>query len=83
MYCKKTLKKKMILRVVGIGAFHSILYLWIVPFVLLPIFGENGFYFAVVVAVLISITVLIPILVKTIRKLPTEDRCSNKGSYRK
>jgi len=57
-------KKKILLRLAGIGTLHSILYLWLVPFVIFPMFGKNGFYFAVIVAVLISVAVLIPVLIR-------------------
>lgn len=50
--------KKVILRIIGIGIFHMILYLYIVPFVIYPKFGQNGFKFAVVVAIIVSIAVL-------------------------
>ena len=52
------MKKKVILRVIGIGIFHMVLYLYIVPFVIYPKFGKNGFEFAVAVAIIISIAVL-------------------------
>jgi ABC-type sulfate transport system permease component len=35
-----------------------VLYLYIVPFVIYPRFGDNGFKFAVLVAVIVSIAVL-------------------------
>ncbi len=50
--------KKVIFRFLGIGIFHMILYLYIVPFVIYPKFGRNGFKFAVVVAIIVSIAVL-------------------------
>jgi len=52
------MKKRLILRIVGIGIFHMVLYLYIVPFVIYPKFGDNGFKFAVAVAVIVSIAVL-------------------------
>lgn len=52
------MKKKAVLRVLGIGIFHSILYLYIVPFIIYPKFGHSGFMFAVILAVIISIAVL-------------------------
>ena len=52
------MKKKVILRVIGIGLFHLLLYLYIVPFVIYPRFGDDGFKFAVVVAILVSIAIL-------------------------
>jgi hypothetical protein len=51
------MKKKIIIRIVGIGAFHAFLYLYFVPFVIYPKFGNNGFQFAVVIAIIISIAI--------------------------
>lgn len=52
------MKRGLILRIIGIGIFHMVLYLYVVPFVIYPKFGDNGFKFAVAVAVIISIAVL-------------------------
>jgi hypothetical protein len=52
------MKKRVVLRILGIGVLHMVLYLVIVPFVIYPIFGDNGIKFAVIVAVLISVTLL-------------------------
>ena len=50
--------KKAWMRFVGIGIFHMILYGYLVPFVIYPRYGDNGLKFALVIAVIISITVL-------------------------
>jgi len=52
------MRKNLILRIIGIGMFHAFLYLYLVPFVIYPKFGNNGFKFAVAVAIIISIAVL-------------------------
>ena len=52
------MKKKLILRLVLIGCLHSFLYLWLVPFVIYPKFGDNGFKMVVAIAVVISIGLL-------------------------
>lgn len=52
------MKTKMLSRVIGIGIFHAVLYMYIVPFLIYPKFGHNGFIFAVVVAIIISIAIL-------------------------
>ncbi|MCD4676991.1 MAG: hypothetical protein K8S18_13495 [Desulfobacula sp.] len=52
------MKNKLILRIVGIGIFHAVLYLYIVPFVIYPKFGNYGFKFTIVIAIIISIAVL-------------------------
>lgn len=52
------MKKKIIPRVIGIGVFHMVLYLYVVPFVIYPKFGKNGFNFTVAVAIIISIAIL-------------------------
>ncbi|MBC8440129.1 MAG: hypothetical protein H8D87_10625 [Deltaproteobacteria bacterium] len=62
------MKNKLILRVIGIGMFHAVLYLYIVPFVIYPKFGNNGFKFTIVVAIIISIAVLGTIFLETKNK---------------
>ena len=62
------MKKKLILRDIGIGMFHAVLYLYIVPFVIYPKFGNNGFKFTIVVAIIISIAVLGTIFLETKNK---------------
>ena len=52
------MKKKIIFRIIGIGIFHMVLYLYVVPFIIYPKFGDGGFKFAVAVAIVISIAVL-------------------------
>ena len=52
------MKKKIQVRFIGIGIFHMILYLYIVPFVIYPKFGKAGLEFAIAVAIIISIAVL-------------------------
>jgi len=52
------MKGKLIFRIIGIGLFHAVLYLFVVPFVIYPRFGHNGFKFAVAVAIIVSIAVL-------------------------
>ena len=55
-------------RIIGIGIFHMILYLYIVPFVIYPKFGKIGFEFTIAVAIIISIAVLGTILLEKINK---------------
>jgi len=45
------------IRIACIGIFHMILYGYLVPFVIYPRFGSNGLTFALVVAVIVSMTV--------------------------
>ncbi len=58
------MKKKVLPRIIGIGIFHMVLYLYIVPFIIYPKFGKTGFEFAIAVAVIISIAVLGTILLE-------------------
>lgn len=51
------MKKGFIARIVGIGLFHLILYGVIVPFVVYPAFGDDGFIFAAIIALLVSVGV--------------------------
>ncbi len=50
-------KKKIIMRILGIGAFHAFLYLYLVPFVIYPKFGNHGFQFTIIIAIIISIAI--------------------------
>ncbi len=52
------MKNKAIWRIISIGIFHTILYLYIVPFVVYPKFGKIGLQFVVFVAIIISVVVL-------------------------
>jgi hypothetical protein len=51
------MKKNLIVRFLGIGVFHAFLYLYLVPFVIYPKFGNNGFQFTIIVAIIISIAI--------------------------
>jgi len=62
------MKKKVIWKIIGIGIFHSILYLYIVPFVVYPKFGKIGFQFTLIVAIIISIAVLGTIFIEKTNK---------------
>jgi len=52
------MKKKLLIRFVMIGALHTFLYLWLVPFIIYPRFGHDGFMFTVAIAVVISVSLL-------------------------
>jgi hypothetical protein len=52
------MNRKITLRLIGIGIFHTVLYLYIVPFVIYPKFGNNGLVFVVITAVIISIVII-------------------------
>ncbi|SMC69601.1 hypothetical protein SAMN02746065_107170 [Desulfocicer vacuolatum DSM 3385] len=62
------MKKNALIRVAFIGALHSFLYLWFVPFVIYPRFGDNGFKMTVAVAVLISIALLVTLFMGKSKK---------------
>jgi hypothetical protein len=51
------MKKKIIFRIVSIGFFHTFLYLYLVPFVIYPKFGDNGLQLTIVIAIIISIAI--------------------------
>ena len=52
------MKKKLLIRFAMIGALHSFLYLWLVPFIIYPRFGHDGFMLTVAIAVVISVSLL-------------------------
>jgi len=57
------LKKGVVLRIVGIGTLHMFLYLWLVPFVIYPRFGNSGLKMTVAVSVVISLALIATIFV--------------------
>ncbi len=52
------MNRKITLRLIGIGFFHTVLYLYIVPFVIYPKFGNDGLIFVIITAVIISIAII-------------------------
>jgi hypothetical protein len=62
------MKKKAIFRVIGIGIFHMILYLYVVPFIIYPRFGANGLVFSIIIAIIISIAVFGTMFVKEVKE---------------
>jgi hypothetical protein len=62
------MKKKAIFRVIGIGIFHMILYLYVVPFIIYPRFGVNGLVFSIIIAIIISIAVFGTMFVKDVKE---------------
>ncbi|MFO7883589.1 MAG: hypothetical protein R6U68_02105 [Desulfobacteraceae bacterium] len=52
------MKKKILIRMVLIGALHGTLYLWLVPFVICPKLGHNGFILTAAIAVVVSIALI-------------------------
>lgn len=58
------MKKRMFVRSIGIGLFHMILYLYVVPFVIYPKFGNSGLKITILVAIIISIIALGTLFIK-------------------
>lgn len=52
-----------LLKILGIGCMHVILYGYLVPFVVYPRFGHRGFLTIVVIAVMISVGIIASIFV--------------------
>ncbi len=50
-------KKRVLLRVLLIGALHSTVYLWLIPFVILPMFGKDAVISVVVVTIIVSLLI--------------------------
>ncbi|MDY0220814.1 MAG: hypothetical protein RBR67_06735 [Desulfobacterium sp.] len=57
------MKKRAVLRVLVIGLLHTFLYLWLVPFVVYPRFGQSGLKMTVAIALLISIVLILTLFV--------------------
>ncbi|MCP3925576.1 MAG: hypothetical protein GY714_23655 [Desulfobacterales bacterium] len=56
-------KKRVLLRVLLIGALHSTVYLWLIPFVILPVFGDDAVISVVVVTVIVSLLIFGTVLI--------------------
>lgn len=68
------MKKQAIFRVIGIGAFHMVLYLYVVPFIIYPRFGSNGLVFSIIIAIIISIITFGTMFVKNDKENDSEGR---------
>ena len=61
---------KKILRIGFIGILHMTVYLWMLPFVILPKFGNKGTKITITVLILISLIVLSSLVIKKRGKNP-------------
>lgn len=52
------MKEKTVWRIAGIGFFHTVLYLYVVPFIVYPAFGRTGLLVTVALSLGISLVVL-------------------------
>ena len=50
--------KRVILRFVGIGTLHATLYLWLIPRVILPMYGNKGSKLVFAIAGVLSISIV-------------------------
>jgi hypothetical protein len=55
---------KKILRIGFIGILHLTVYLWLLPFVILPKYGNKGTKITITVLILISVIVLSSLVIK-------------------
>ena len=51
-------RKETILRLTGIGTLHATLYLWLIPKVILPMYGNKGSKLIFAVAGVVSVSVV-------------------------
>jgi hypothetical protein len=58
------MKKKTIYKLICIGGLHTFLYLYLIPFVIFPVYGNSGLKVAVAIAIAISITIIMTILIE-------------------
>ena len=61
---RKSSTYEKILRIGFIGALHMMVYLWLLPFVILPKFGNIGTKITVTILILISLIVLSSLIIK-------------------
>jgi hypothetical protein len=50
--------KRAWIRIAGIGMFHMVLYMVLVPFVIFPRYGVQGLEVTIVVSVIVSVVVM-------------------------
>ncbi len=50
--------KRAWIRIAGIGIFHTVLYMVLVPFIIIPRFGVPGLEVTVVASVIVSVVVM-------------------------
>lgn len=62
------MKKKTVYKLIGIGSLHTLLYLYLIPFIIVPTYGDNGIKVAVTIAVVISITIIMTILIEKLNR---------------
>ncbi len=58
------MKKKNIYKILSIGCLHTFLYLYLIPFVIIPTFGKKGLKVAIAIAIAISITIILTIVIE-------------------
>lgn len=51
-------RKKILIRFLLIGALHSTVYLYLIPFIVFPLFGKNVVTFVIIITVLLSLLIL-------------------------
>ena len=57
-------RKEIILRFAGIGTLHATLYLWLIPRVILPMYGDKGSKMAFAIAGILSLSIVGTLLLK-------------------
>jgi hypothetical protein len=67
---RKVKVMKKILRIGFIGILHMTVYLWLLPFVILPKFGNRGTKITISILILISLIVLSSLVIKKREKNP-------------
>jgi hypothetical protein len=67
---KKVKVMKKILRIAFIGILHMTAYLWLLPFVILPKFGNRGTKITISILIVISLIVLSSLVIKKREKNP-------------
>lgn len=76
---KKNQVMKKILRIGFIGILHMTVYLWLLPFVILPKFGNRGTKITITVLILISLIVLSSLVIKKRGKNPQSENITGES----
>jgi len=71
---------KNILRIGFVGALHITVYLWLLPFVILPKFGNKGTKITVALLILISVIILSSLFIKKRKNNNPRQKNKNRDS---
>ncbi|MCD4744494.1 MAG: hypothetical protein K8R67_18680 [Desulfobacteraceae bacterium] len=58
------MEKKTLYKIASIGCLHIFLYLYLIPFIIVPTFGNSGLKMAIAIAIGISMIIIVTIFIE-------------------